>query len=80
LPKPRKTKRTGARPVHRVAPLVRNGKEKTVLEARRDDYGLFWHVTVTRKSDGVSAYTTMSEKPKESDAAIQALIQTLQHN
>jgi len=51
-----------------------------VLEARRDDYGLFWHVTVTRKSDGVSAYTTMSEKPKESDAAIQALIQTLQHN
>ena len=80
MPKPRKTKRTGARPVHRVAPLVRNGKEKTVLEARRDDYGLFWHVTVTRKSDGVSAYTTTTEKPKESDKTVQALIKSLQHS
>lgn len=51
----------------------------TTLEVRRDISGLFWHVTVSRTSDGASAYTTMGKKPDLSNLTVQRLIQALSH-
>jgi len=50
------------------------------LEVQRDAYGLFWHVTVTRVSDGMRAWTTTASKPDLSTPAVQTLIKALSHN
>ena len=52
-------------------------RQRTSIKAVKDRYGLFW--TVTIRANGVTAITTLSEKPDVKHAKVRRIIRGMQH-